>query len=309
MQRGMDRVKAAIEAASQPAWPLLGATVIAVLAFYPIAASTENAGEYCASLFSVAAISLLLSWVLSVTVTPLQCVQLLRVTGATAGDAQSSGRLTRGFRALLESAIRHRILTLATAVGLLVAAVVGFGQVTKLFFPDSSMPKFLLDYRLAGGSADRGGGERFGRDREEAARRFSRRRRRQLHRRRPAPLLPAGRPGAALAELRPARRQRPRPSRRRRADGRAGALAEGELPAGHGAAPAVRRRSRSDLEVRGAHLRSGAASGDVLRSLAAKGEAILRQSPLTGDRADQLAAAGGSSSSRCSTTLGRAGPA
>ena len=151
MQQGMDRVKAAIEAASQPAWPLLGATVIAVLAFYPIAASTENAGEYCASLFSVAAISLLLSWVLSVTVTPLQCVQLLRVTGRTAGDAQS-GRLTRGFRALLESAIHHRILTLATAVGLLVAAVVGFGQVTKLFFPDSSMPKFLLDYRLAEGA-------------------------------------------------------------------------------------------------------------------------------------------------------------
>ena len=152
MQRGMDRVKAAIEAASQPAWPLLGATVIAVLAFYPIAASSENAGEYCASLFSVAAISLLLSWVLSVTVTPLQCVQLLRVTGGTAGDAQSSGRLTRGFRALLESAIRHRMLTLATAVGLLVAAVVGFGQVTKLFFPDSSMPKFLLDYRLPEGA-------------------------------------------------------------------------------------------------------------------------------------------------------------
>ena len=81
MQQGMDRVKAAIEAASQPAWPLLGATVVAVLAFYPIAASSENAGEYCASLFSVAAISLLLSWILSVTVTPLQCVQLLRATG------------------------------------------------------------------------------------------------------------------------------------------------------------------------------------------------------------------------------------
>ena len=45
MQRGMDRVKAAMEAASQPAWPLLGATVIAVLAFYPIAASSENAGS------------------------------------------------------------------------------------------------------------------------------------------------------------------------------------------------------------------------------------------------------------------------
>jgi multidrug efflux pump subunit AcrB len=151
MQQGMDRVEAAVEAAAQPAWPLLGATIVAVLAFYPIAASTENAGEYCASLFSVAAISLLLSWVISVTVTPLQCMQLLRVKPGKAGAAQS-GRLIAGFRALLEGAIRHRILTLGTAVGLLVAALVGFGQVTKLFFPDSSMPKFLVDYRLAEGA-------------------------------------------------------------------------------------------------------------------------------------------------------------
>src|SRR5262249_19578836 len=151
MQRGMDGVEAAIEAASQPAWPLLGATIVAVLAFYPIAASAENAGEYCASLFSVAAISLLLSWVISVAVTPLQCVQLLRVKPGKA-DPRQGGRLIRGFRSLLEGAIRRRLLTLATAAGLLVAAIVGFSQVTKLFFPDSSMPKFLLDYRLAEGA-------------------------------------------------------------------------------------------------------------------------------------------------------------
>jgi multidrug efflux pump subunit AcrB len=151
MQQGMDRVKAAVEAAAQPSWPLLGATIVAVLAFYPIAASTENAGEYCASLFSVVAISLLLSWVLSVTVTPLQCVQLLRVNAQQTSDAKE-GHMVRGFRRLLETAIRYRILTLATAAGLLVAAIIGFGGVTKLFFPDSSMPKFLIDYRLAQGA-------------------------------------------------------------------------------------------------------------------------------------------------------------
>jgi multidrug efflux pump subunit AcrB len=150
MQQGMDRVKAAVEAAEQPAWPLLGATVVAVLAFYPIAASKENAGEYCASLFSVAAISLLLSWVVSVTVTPLQCLGLLRVKAV--GEEAQSGRLARGFRRLLETAIRYRLLTLGTAVGLLIAAIIGFGGVTKLFFPDSSMPKFLIDYRLPEGA-------------------------------------------------------------------------------------------------------------------------------------------------------------
>ena len=37
--QGMDRKQAAIEAASGPAWPLLGATVVACMAFYPIFAS------------------------------------------------------------------------------------------------------------------------------------------------------------------------------------------------------------------------------------------------------------------------------
>ena len=72
-----NREKAAIEAAAKPAMPLLGATVVAVMAFYPIMASDENAGEYCRSLFTVVAIALLLSWVLSVTIAPIMCLTLL----------------------------------------------------------------------------------------------------------------------------------------------------------------------------------------------------------------------------------------
>jgi multidrug efflux pump subunit AcrB len=153
MQQGMERAQAAIEAAAQPAWALLGATVVAVLAFYPIFASTENAGEYCSSLFSVVAISLLLSWVISVTVTPLQCVQMLRVVAPGAASDPYGGRLFRAFRAVLEGAIRRRFFTLATAAGILVAAAGGFSAVTKLFFPDSSMPKFLVDYRMPEGTS------------------------------------------------------------------------------------------------------------------------------------------------------------
>ena len=77
MGKGMDPKKAAIEAASQPSMPLLGATVIAVMAFYPIYASIEGAGEYCRTLFTVVGISLMTSWVISMTITPLQCIDML----------------------------------------------------------------------------------------------------------------------------------------------------------------------------------------------------------------------------------------
>ena len=46
LKKGMNRVQAAIEAASQPSGPLLGATIIAVMTFYPIfAAKADRASE------------------------------------------------------------------------------------------------------------------------------------------------------------------------------------------------------------------------------------------------------------------------
>ena len=77
LQQGMDRKQAAIEAAGQPAWPLLGATIVASMAFYPIYSSPESTGEYARSLFQVVGISLLFSWLLSQTVAPLMCMQFL----------------------------------------------------------------------------------------------------------------------------------------------------------------------------------------------------------------------------------------
>jgi multidrug efflux pump subunit AcrB len=153
LQKGMGQVEAAIESASQPAWPLLGATVVAVMAFFPIYVSPESAGEYCATLFSVVGVALMISWVISVTVTPLQCLQLLPVpkAGADAPDPYGS-RFYGAFRGLLSGAIRARWLTIGGVLGLLALSVVGFGRVDQLFFPDSAMTKFMVDYWMPEGT-------------------------------------------------------------------------------------------------------------------------------------------------------------
>ena len=148
LQKGMDRVQAAIEAATGPSWPLLGATVIAVVAFYPIYASTEGAGEYCSSLFQVVAVSLMLSWVLSVTVTPLMCVALLpvpKVSGEEAADPYG-GTMYRTFRGILQIAIRRRIPVVVLLLVLLGISGYGFQFVGKTFFPDSARLQFMIDY-------------------------------------------------------------------------------------------------------------------------------------------------------------------
>ena len=54
------------------------ATVIGIVAFGPIALSDDNSGHFLVSLFQVVAISLLLSWILAITVVPLFGRYLLR---------------------------------------------------------------------------------------------------------------------------------------------------------------------------------------------------------------------------------------
>ena len=147
LQKGMERTKAAIEAASLPSIPLLGATVVAVLAFYPIFASLESAGEYCRTLFTVVAISLLSSWVISLTVTPLQCVDMLPTPKKSDEEADPyGGKFYAGFKSILHRAIQMRWLTIGGMVGLLLISFYGFGFISQLFFPESAMKKFMIDY-------------------------------------------------------------------------------------------------------------------------------------------------------------------
>lgn len=147
LQQGMERKKAAIEAAGAPAIPLLGATIVAVMAFYPIGGSKESTGEYCLSLFTVVGISLLMSWVISMTLTPIKCLDILPDPKPGEQDKDVyGGKLFRMFRSVLEKAIRRRVLFMAGMVALLVLSFVSFGAVEQLFFPDSSMSKFMIDY-------------------------------------------------------------------------------------------------------------------------------------------------------------------
>ena len=154
LQKGMDRTRAAIEAASVPSWPLLGATIVAAMAFYPIYASTYDTGEYAGSLFTTVATSLLFSWVLSVTVTPLMCIKFLPDPKRKEGESSDpyDTPLYKRFRTLLAVAIRHRGAFVTSMVALLVVAVWGFRFVPQMYFPDSSRTQFMIDYWMAEGT-------------------------------------------------------------------------------------------------------------------------------------------------------------
>ena len=147
LQQRMERTQAAIESATQPAGPLLGATIVAVMAFYPIFGNSTDTGEYAGSMFLVVGISLGLSWVLALTVTPLQCMAMLPApSDQSEGEDIYGGRFYQGFRGLLSLVIRGRWPFLGGMVVLLVASILGFGQVEQLFFPTSTRPQLMIDY-------------------------------------------------------------------------------------------------------------------------------------------------------------------
>ena len=152
LQKGMDRTQAAIESASLPSMPLLGATVVASMAFYPIFASTFDTGEYAGSLFQTVAISLILSWLFSQTITPLICIKFMPDPKKTGSDDVYGGKFYQKFRGLLRSAIKFRMLFLGCMVGLLLLSIYGFGFTNRMYFPDSSREQFMIDYWLPEGT-------------------------------------------------------------------------------------------------------------------------------------------------------------
>ncbi|MBN1908464.1 MAG: efflux RND transporter permease subunit, partial [Pirellulales bacterium] len=153
IEQGEDRIKAAREVVSQQALPLLGATVVAVTAFGAIGLSQDNTGEFCRSLFTVLLISLMLSWVTAVTVTPLFCYLFLKPKAQGDADADPyAGRIFRLYKGFLLWCLRWRWLTAAVAAGLLAAAVYGFGFLENSFFPASTRPQFMVDVWLPKGT-------------------------------------------------------------------------------------------------------------------------------------------------------------
>jgi multidrug efflux pump subunit AcrB len=148
---GMDRRQAADESASTPSMPLLGATIVAVMAFYPIFASTADAGEYCRTLFTVVAIALLVSWLIALTLTPILCLDFLPTPGQSS-DTEELSPFLQKFKGLLSMAIRFRFLTIGALIGLLIVSFIGFGKLSQQFFPFSSMEKFMVDVWLPEGS-------------------------------------------------------------------------------------------------------------------------------------------------------------
>ena len=152
MLHGRNSRDAADDAASKTQIPLLGATVIGIMAFAGIGLSPDATGEFLFSLFAVIAISLLLSWVLALTVTPLLGHYFFKQGTEGEGDAYG-GLMFRAYGAILRLALKLRWLVVVGLIGVTAACFVGFGMVKQQFFPNSNTPLFFVHYKLPQGTS------------------------------------------------------------------------------------------------------------------------------------------------------------
>ena len=152
MAQGKTARDAAEDVASKTQTPLLGATVIGIMAFAGIGLSPDATGEFLFSLFAVIGISLLLSWVLAISATPLLGHYFFKVGDGNA-DGNYSGPIFRAYRNTLNLALTLRWPVLAALGVVTVVCYIGFGQVKQQFFPDSNTPLFYVHYKLPQGGS------------------------------------------------------------------------------------------------------------------------------------------------------------
>ena len=147
--RGVARRRAVVDGANAPRWSLLGATLIAIFSFLPLYLAPSSVAEIVKPLFVVLALSLLLSWVLALTQTPLFGDFMLRVNPA-AHDPYDT-KFYRAFDRLLAALLRWRWGVVAGVVALFAAALAVMGLMPQNFFPSLDKPYFRADVLLPEG--------------------------------------------------------------------------------------------------------------------------------------------------------------
>lgn len=156
LKAGKNRMEAMTAIGRQTAMPLLGATLIAIIAFLPIYMSPDTAGVYTRDLFIVLAVSLLLSWVLALVHVPLMANR--RLHPATDDDVESTdkrvykGQIYAALRTALRFGLAHRWSFVFTMIGLLLLSVFGYRYMRQGFFPDMVYDQLYMEYKLPEGN-------------------------------------------------------------------------------------------------------------------------------------------------------------
>ena len=163
-KKGKPHIEALTSIGRKTAMPLLGATLIAILAFLPIFMSPDTAGVYVRDLFIVIAVSLLLSWLLALTHVPIMCKRLLftkKAVRASLNEANNQtdeledmykGKAYTILEGILRFGLNHRITFVIGAIALFAISAFCYKFLDQAFFPDMEYDQLYMEYKLPEGN-------------------------------------------------------------------------------------------------------------------------------------------------------------
>ncbi|RMH23284.1 MAG: efflux RND transporter permease subunit, partial [Acidobacteria bacterium] len=147
LDRGEPPRQAAVKTVEELALPLATATGTTLAAFVPMLLSKGPTGDFTRSLPVLIMLTLSVSYLFAVLVTPVLGELLLRPRGDAA-----EGRLTRWLAPLAGLAVRRAGRVLAGALLLVVAAAAGSTLIKRQFFPTGDRAMVVVDLEMPEGT-------------------------------------------------------------------------------------------------------------------------------------------------------------
>ncbi len=141
MEMGKTRWQAAIDGSKEIGFAIIATTVSLVAVFVPLAFLSGNVGRLFNEFGVAVAVAVLISGFVALTLTPMMSSQILRpLHGTGKGWASRSfdaffENLNKVYDRLVRGAIRHRVLTMASAVVVLILAYFLFKMLPSEFVP------------------------------------------------------------------------------------------------------------------------------------------------------------------------------
>lgn len=158
LREGHSKFDASIKGAQDLAVPILAATVTTICAFAPMLTITGNVGEYISSLPVVVTATLLASYFLAMTMTPITSVWLLKEHNspdAAAGKAEQQPKpslAARAYERVVIWAIKRRGTVLALTAATFIASLGIIPVIGNQFFPSGSRDQFFVKIWLPEGA-------------------------------------------------------------------------------------------------------------------------------------------------------------
>lgn len=159
LDQGANGRDAALEASRTLAVPLLTSSLTTILAFLPLMLAEDTTGEFLRALSQVLIITLLSSWILSVTVTPLLCATFLRAAGSrittrTNRLSAMSLRATELYGRALGQILSRRWLFLSATAVFFGVALLALARIPTGLLPPSERAQFVVNLEIPAGSSE-----------------------------------------------------------------------------------------------------------------------------------------------------------